>query len=189
MRWTFTTVVIVLLAAFASAQANVRITPGERSNRNAEYRQAVANYCRLDYDGARVLPQFWPRIQPLTTWRDNPEYHRIAVVSRYEILPDTRSEHGRQVFDVQYDISGEYDLSGGYFAEPQRIIVQIELGEPAGDVRVVDTSDSRPFIGRPRLLQWIQSRLITETDPVTKATLEASLQRLQDQSKKSIAGQ
>jgi hypothetical protein len=175
--------ITVALAVFASAQANVRITPGERSNRNAEYRQAAANYCRLDYDGARILPDGWARIQPFTTWRENPDYKRIAVVTRYQILPDMVSEHGRYTFNVQYDISGEYDLSGGYFPDPMRIVVQVEVGEPADQVRVVGTSESRPFVGRPRFQQWLQAKLNAETDPVAKATLQASLQRLLAQPK------
>lgn len=175
--------ITVVFAIFAPAQANVRITPGERSNKIAEYRQAAANYCRLDYDGARILADGWTRIQPLTTWRENPDYKRIAVVTRYQILPDMVSEHGRNTFNVQYDISGEYDLSGGYFPDPMRIVVQVEVGELADQVRVVGTSESRPFVGRPRFQQWLQAKLNAETDPVAKATLQASLRRLLAQPK------
>jgi hypothetical protein len=93
------------------------------------------------------------------------------------------------VFDVQYDLIGEYDLSGGYFPDPRRITVQVEVGDFSGDDRVLATSEPSPFASRPRLLQWLQSRLATETDPVAKATIEASLQRLQDQTRKPEAGQ
>ena len=187
MRWALTTVVLVFLASLASAQ--VHINPGERSKRDAMYRQAAANYCRLDYDGARILPDGWNRIQPLTTWRDNPEFKRIAVVTRYQMLPDMVSEHGRYTFNVVYDISGEYDLAGGYFPNSERVVEQVEVGEPTGDIRVVGTSEPRPFVGRTRLLQWLQARLDKETNPDVKATIQASLQRLQDQSKKPEPGQ
>jgi hypothetical protein len=189
MRVVLTSVVLVALASFAAPQASVRINPGERSNRSAESRQAASTYCRLDYDGARLTPDAWKRIQPVTGWRDNPEFRRIAVVARYQIMPDAHSERGRMVFDVQYDLIGEYDLSGGYFPDPRRITVQVEVGDFSGDDRVLSTSEPSPFAGRPRLLQWLQARLATETDPVAKATIEASLQRLQDQSKKPEPGQ
>lgn len=189
MRAALIVAFIVVLSTLASAQANVRINPGERSSRNAEYRQTVANYCRLDYDGARISPEGWGRIQPLTHWRQNPEFNRFAVVTRYRILPEMRNEHGRYFFDVQYDITGEYDLAGGYFPDAMSVTVQVEAGEPSGDVRIVGTSDGRPFVGRPRFLQWLQAKLATETDPVAKSTLEASLKRLQDQSKKPLSGQ
>src|ERR1017187_1276244 len=110
MRRILIPVVLVFLASFASAQANVRINPGERSSRNAEYRQLVANYCRMDYDGARIVPGGWTRIQPVTGWRDNPDFHRIAVVTRYQIMPEVVSGHGRAIYSVQYNVSGEYDL-------------------------------------------------------------------------------
>lgn len=189
MRAVLTSVVLVALVSLAAAQANLRINPGERSNRSAESRQAAATYCRLDYDGARLTPDGWKRIQPVTGWRDNPEFHRIAVVSRYQIMPDARSERGRTVFDVQYDVTGEYDLSGGYFPDPRRITVQVEVGDYAGDDRVLGISEPISFAGRPRFLQWLQARLASETDPVAKATIEASLQRLQDQNKKPEPGQ
>ena len=185
MRCALVLVVLAALSTFAPGQATVRLSPGERSNRNAEYRQAAANYCRFDFDGARLTPQGWVRIQPTTTWRENPEYHRVAVVSRYQILPDTRYEHGRYIFDVQYDVSGQYDLAGGYFSDPNRITVQVEVGDANGDERVMETSDQRPFVGRARFQQWLQARLATETDPVAKATLEASLQRFQDETRKA----
>lgn len=184
MRWICSLVALVSLVSLAPAQSGLRINPGERSNRNAEYRQAVFNYCRLDYDGARLTAQGWPRIQPITSWRENPEFKRIAVVTRYLILADMHSDHGRYGFDVQYDISGEYDLAGGYFPDRNRVIVHIDVGESNGDIRVMDTSDLRPFVGQARFVQWLQAQLASATDPVAKATMEASLRRYQEQSKK-----
>jgi hypothetical protein len=189
MRRVLIPVVLVFVAVFASAQASVRINPGERSSRNAEYRQAVSNYCRLDYDGARIVPNGWNRIQPITAWRNNPDYHRIAVVSRYQIMPETTNERGRSIFSVQYDIIGEYDLAGGYFPGANFITVQITVGESSGDVRVLETSEARPLVGRTRLVQWLQAKLDAETDPSAKSTIQLSLQRIQDEIRKPVAGQ
>jgi hypothetical protein len=189
MRRTLIPVVLVFLSAFVSAQANVRINPGERSNRNAEYRQMVANYCRLDYDGARIVANGWTRMQPLTSWRDNPDFHRIAVVTRYQILPEAQNERGRSIYSVQYDVSGEYDLAGGYFPGADQITVRIAVGEAAGDTHVLDTTEPRPLVGRARLLQWLQAKLDSEKDPGAKNTLQLSLQRMQDENRKPVAGQ
>jgi len=187
MRSALTTIVLVLVATFASAQ--FKINPGERSDRNAEYRQTAANYCRLDFDGARITPEGWNRIQPLTTTRDNPEFKRFLVVNRYQILPDMRHEHGRYIFDVQYDVVGEYDLSGGYFGDPTVVIVQVEVTDSNGEVHIAQTSDARPFVGRARFQQWLQSKLNTETDPATKTMFQSSLDRFQNQTKKPQPGQ
>jgi hypothetical protein len=187
MRSIFTTVVLVLIATFASAQ--FRINPGERSNRNAEYRQAAANYCRLDYDGARITPDGWNRIRPLTTSRENPDFKRFVVVNRYQILPDMRYDHGRYIFQVQYDTTGEYDLAGGYFPAPETFTVQVEVSDNNGEIKVAQVSDSRPFVGRMRFQQWLQSRLNTESDPTSKGIAQSSLQRFQDQTKKPPQGQ
>ena len=53
----------------------------------------------------------------------------------------------------------------------------------------MDSSEQRPFVGQPRFLQWLQAKLAAETDPVAKATLEASVRRFQEQSKKPDTGQ
>ncbi|ABF42326.1 hypothetical protein Acid345_3325 [Candidatus Koribacter versatilis Ellin345] len=187
MRSALTTVVLVLVATFASAQ--FKINPGERSDRNAEYRQTAANYCRLDFDGARITSDGWNRIQPLTTTRDNPEFKRFMVVNRYQILPDMRRDHGRSIFDVQYDVVGEYDLSGGYFPSPATVTVQVEVSDSNGEIRIAQTSDARPFVGRTRFQQWLQAKLATETDPASKGVLQSSIERFQNQTKKPQSGQ
>jgi hypothetical protein len=189
MRCASSIAVLVLLASLASAQANLRLNPGERSARNAETRQVVGNYCRLDYDGARIAPEGWARMQPLTTLRENPEFKRIAVVIRYQVVAEPRIDHGHYIYDVEYDVSGEYDLSGVYFIEPTRIASQVEVADVNGDLRVVNVSGSRPFVGRARFEQWLQSKVNAETDPVSKSNLESSLQRFQAQEKKPIQGQ
>ena len=189
MRWASSFAVIVVLASFATPQANVRLGTSERTTRASESRQVIGNYCRLDYDGARLLPDNWNRMQPLTSWRDNPDFRRVAVVVRYQIASEPRMEHGRFIYDVTYDLSGEYDLSGVYFTEPTRITTQIEVGEVNGDLRIVEASSPRPFVGRPRFQQWLQSKVNSETDPAAKASFTTSLQRLQSQDKKAVQGQ
>ncbi len=176
---------VLLLAGFAYAQANVRIVPGARSNKEAEIRQTVANYCRLDFDGARVLPNGWDRIKPLTSWRENPEYKRVAVVSRYELQPDMTYDHGRYIFTVQYDVTGEFDSIGGYLPNPDRIIATIEATDNNGDIRVVDVSQPHPFIGWMRFRQYLQSRAASETDPTSKASLQSSIERFDQQTRKT----
>jgi hypothetical protein len=180
---------LLLLVGIASAQANVHINPGEHSNRLSEYRQVVGNYCRFDYDGARLSPTGWDRIKALTTWRENPDFKRIVVVNRYEILPDTTNARGHVVYTIQYDVSGEYDLVGGYFPGPATNTVQIEVGDFNGDARVLDLAQQHPFVGRFRFQQWLQQKIAAETDPGVKSVLESSLQRFQQQSKKTASGQ
>lgn len=189
MRWAFSFAVVAVLASFASPQANLRLGTSERTTRASESRQVIGNYCRLDYDGARLIPENWNRIQPFTGWRDNPDFRRIAVVVRYQISSEPRFEHGRFIYDVTYDLSGEYDLTGVYFAEPSRITTQIEVGDTNGDLRVLETSSPRPFVGRPRFQQWLQTKLNSETDPGAKVSLTNALQRLQAQDKKPAQGQ
>src|SRR5581483_4037049 len=181
--------IVLLLIGIGAAQANVHINPGEHSSRMTEYRQVVGNYCRLDYDGARLSPTGWDRIKGLTIWRENPDFKRIVIVNRYEVLPDTSNARGHVVYTIQYDVSGEYDLVGGYFPGPTTSTVQIEVGDSNGDARILDLAEQHPFVGRFRFQQWLQQKINAETDPGTKAVLQSSLQRFQDQVKKPASGQ
>ncbi len=178
---------LVILSPFSRSFAQIRLNPGDRSARFAEYRSVAANYCRQDYDGARLSPEKWARIQGLTAWRENPEFHMFSVVTRYQILPDVEIVGGRHIVSVQYDIAGRYDLREGYLPDPGQVTIQYELEEIGGVIKIGNREPPRPFVGGPRFLQWIQAKLNDEKDPASRALLEASIRRFQEQTSKKTA--
>ncbi len=176
-----------LLVCTGSALAQLRLTPGERERKNAEYLRRVGTFCRLDFDGARLSGDGWSRLQPLTTWRENPEFQGLSVVSRYQILTDVREERGRGIVSVQYEVVGRYDLHEGYLPDPGPITAQYEIDDTGSGPRISDIDPQRPFVGRARFEQWMEAKIETEKDPSLRALFEASLRRFQQQNSKSSA--
>src|SRR5271165_4380763 len=76
-------------------------TPDE-STKPAEIREIVSKYCRLDYDGARLDPQSWARVQPVVWWKTNPDYSQINVISRYTVDAPPVPKHGKYAVTVHY---------------------------------------------------------------------------------------
>ncbi len=178
---------LVVLLPISRSFAQIRLNPGDRAVLLARYRSIVANYCRQDYDGARLSPEKWARIQPLTTWRENPEFQAFSVITRYQVLPDVESAGSRYIVSVQYDIAGRYDMHEGYLPDPGQVTIQYELEEIGGAIRISNREPLRPFVGGPRFLQWIQAKLNDEKDPASRAILEASMRRFQEQTSKKTA--
>ena len=78
------------VVGFAEAQLGLPLGHIEQDTKSADIREVVSKYCRLDYEGARLDGQDWPKVEPLVSWRTNPEYAEINVISRYTVLHDTR---------------------------------------------------------------------------------------------------
>lgn len=178
---------VAVLVLVASGAAQFKVTPGERDAQNAEYLRKVGSYCRLDFDGGRLFSERWARVQPLTTWRENPDFPGFSVVARYQILPQVKTERGRRpVVFVQYEVSGRYDLREGYLPDPGHVIAQFEIDDSGYAVKINDIDPQRPFVGHARFLEWIEAKLDNEKDPAIKAMLEASIRRFQEQTKPRV---
>lgn len=54
-------------------------------HRDEQARGIVNSYCRMDYEGFRLLKDSWARMKALTAWKDNPEWQGFTVVSQYEL--------------------------------------------------------------------------------------------------------
>lgn len=177
---------VALVAIPGSSFAQFRVTPGEREARVAENLRKVGTYCRLDFDGARIFPDRWARMQPLTTWRENPDFAGFSVVSRYQILPEVKTERGRRsVVLVQYEITGRYNLHEGYVPDPGSIIARFEIDDAAPAGKINDIDPQRPFVGHQRFQEWIEAKLESEKEPAIRALLEASIRRFQEQTNRA----
>ena len=60
----------------------------------------LSNYCRLDFEGARLSPGGWDGSAAYTSMSSNPDYNRLAIVTRYSVdvacrLPETRHREPR----------------------------------------------------------------------------------------------
>ncbi len=70
----------------------------------AEVRNRVGQYCRLDYLGARLNDQDWQKLKPIVSWTSNPDYPLIDVVSRYDVGTNATQKGGKWYVTVTYCI-------------------------------------------------------------------------------------
>ena len=86
----------------------------EQDTRAEQMRELVSKYCRLDYEGARLDPQAWAKLQPLVWWKANPDYTQINVISRYTVETAPVLTHGKYTVTVHYRLLGRFEPGIGY---------------------------------------------------------------------------
>jgi hypothetical protein len=140
----------------------------------------VREFCRLDYQGARLSPEGWARVKPLTTWSDNPAWRYFEVISRYDQLDDNTSLHSARV-TVRYLRLGSFEMGVGFTPARDTQDVQFSVKEIDQGWRI-DTTDPDPLqpqVSKSVAVQWLQAKLKTSTDPGEKASIESALKQLQ----------
>jgi hypothetical protein len=152
--------------------------------RPAEVRALVANYCRLDYEGARLDSGSWAKVQPLVAWRGNPEYSHIDAVSRFTVESDPVQRHGKYSVTVHYRLLGSYDTAAGYAREPADSMQDVNymVGLTNGEWKIVEADNLYPHPSRAALLKWLTAKAAATQDSGAKARYQQALQQLQSQS-------
>jgi hypothetical protein len=177
--------VAVLLGAVVCAQAQfgVPLNRSEPRLESASARELVERYCRMDYAGARLNPTDWPKLQPMVSWRSNPEFPLMMITSRFDVDSDPLLEHGKYLVIVHYRLLGKYDMAEGYSKEPANSIqnVQFVVSEVNGEWRITGAEPSYPYVSRSAVLQWLNKKLVDTQDPATKTIYQQAVQDLQPQ--------
>ena len=179
--------IILLLgsACFLPAQSTMPLPLGhvEQDTKSADVRELVSKYCRLDYEGARLDNQGWAKIQPLVSWRNNPEYAEIDVISRYTVDTDPPSNHGKYTVTVHYHLLGSYNLGAGYAREAPGSVQTAEytVTNTNGDLRITDSENSLPHPSRATMLKWLNDKLKETQDEQAKTRYQDALRQLQAQ--------
>jgi hypothetical protein len=173
----------LLLSAGVSAEAQFGVPLGRTDPKleSVAARELVARYCRVDYAGARLYSSEWPKIEPLVSWRSNPEFPLMMVTSRFDLDQEPTLEHGKYLISVHYRLLGKYDMAEGYSNESANTIqtVQFVVSEVNDDLRIIDIEPSYPHISRAAVLQWLNSKLAGAQDPASKVMYQHAVQDLQ----------
>ena len=122
----------------AEAQFGVPLNRTDPRLESVTARELVERYCRMDYAGARLNPSDWPKLQPLVSWRSNPDFPLMMVTSRFDVDTEPIQEHGKYLVTVHYRLLGKYDMAEGYSQESANTIqdVQFVVAEVNGDWRI-----------------------------------------------------
>ena len=155
----------------------------------SEVRALVSNYCRLDYEGARLDSKMWPKFQPLVWWAEAPKYTQIDVVARYVVDTEPVSRNNKYIVSVHYRLLGTYDLVNGYVPEPpgsmQNVDFLVSMENTAW--RIGDAENTFPHPSRAAMLKWLNDQLATTQDAAVKERLQSALTQVQAQSASPFA--
>ena len=137
----------------------------------------------LDYEGARLDGQGWAKVEPLVTWRSNPDYAQINVISRYTVDADPTESHGKFTVTVHYRLLGSYNLVTGYVREPPNSVQQVSyvVSGTNGEWRILDSDNGLPHPSRAAMLKWLNDKLNATQDEPAKLRYQDALRQLQAQ--------
>jgi len=153
----------------------------EQETKSADVRELVSKYCRLDYEGDRLDEKSWAKLQPLVSWRSNPEYAEINVISRYTVDTDPPSNKGKFAVTVHYRLLGSYNLGTGYVPEPADQVVEYTVTDSNGDLQITDSENNLPHPSRAAMLKWLNDKLNATQDDKAKLRYQQALKQLQAQ--------
>ena len=150
---------VCLLSAVAvaqygsSSQSGVKLGGQSFSDLYAAQKVLLSNFCRLDFEGARLHPGGWERFRPYTSLRANPEFSRILIVTRFDIeTPEQPSEE----LNVHYQTVGSYQLGEGYTAGSSSEQAEFQVQEQNGDLLVTAVSPESPHVSPRAALAWMK---------------------------------
>ena len=176
-------VVLMMLLSAGSAWAQFGIpTQLPKLTNEADVRNKVGQYCRLDYVGARLSNQDFDKLKPVVSWPKNPDYPIIDVVSRYDIDTYVTQEHGKWHVAVTYHMLGQFTVGQGYSTEAARSDKKVDftVQDVNGELKVTDIDPNYPRPSRAAMLKWLESK---------QATAGADTQVIYEHAIKDLSGQ
>ena len=189
-RYLFTCLLVLLLTGAAwsqydsnlqpdslpNSQPSVRLGGQSFSDLYAAQRMLLSNFCRLDFEGARLQAGGWDRFRPYTSLRDNPDFSRVVIVTRFDIeTPDQPSEE----LPVHFQTVGFYQLGEGYTADNSGQSAEFRVQEQNGALMVTAVSPESPHVSPRAALAWMK-RLLNDpkTDDLEREHLRDAVSQL-----------
>jgi len=181
--------VLLLAVVTASGQYGVPLNHTDPKLEPVKMRELVAQYCRMDYAGARLNAADWPKIEPTVAWKSNPDFTLFMVTSRFDVSEEVDSEHGKYEISVRYRMLGKYDLAEGYSQDPSNNVetVRFVVSEVNGDWRITEAEPNYPHPSKTAAVQWINQKQLETSDPVSKTIYTHALESLEAQKSSPLA--
>jgi hypothetical protein len=116
----------------------------------------LSNYCRLDFEGARLQASGWNRFKPFTSLRTNPEFNRVIIVTRFDI--EAPAQPTEQLY-AHYQAVGSYEEGEGYSDRATNDQVEFRMQEQNGDLLVTEITPETPHVSPRAAIAWMNLRL------------------------------
>lgn len=173
---------VLLFVGSALAQFGIPTQTPKITN-EADVRNRVGQYCRLDYMGARLSEQDWQKLKSVVNWTSNPEFPLIDVVSRYDIATNVSQDRSKWRVTVTYHMLGRFNIGQGYSTEVAGTDKQAEftVQEINGGLKVTDLDPNFPHPSKASMLKWLESKQ-AEAAPNVKVIYDQAIKDLSAQS-------
>jgi hypothetical protein len=178
----FAVSLLFVLAAVCLSQAQFDMPlnhPGQDTTPQ-QVRELVSQYCRLDYEGARLDPKSWTKFQPLVWWKTNPDFAHIDVIARYIVEATPVVTHGKSTVKVQYQSLGQFEIGVGYSRQVETSKeVEYAVTAENGEWRISDAEPNFPHVSRVAMLKWLNDQINTTQNPAAKDLYQEAMRQLQ----------
>jgi hypothetical protein len=183
----FNLLLVLTTAAFAQMgqigsrpgmTTDVPLPPDTRNSIDLSSKQRIllSNYCRLDYEGARLRPDGWKRFRSYTSMSANPDYRSVVIVTRFNV--ETPAQLAELVY-VDYQDVGYYDERRGYVASATSERVEFQVEEANNEVKVAKVSNEMPHASPRAAIAWMNERLADpKTSDVDRVHLRDAVEQL-----------
>jgi hypothetical protein len=177
-KYAYICIIILVTSAFSFSQTGFRLKTRSASDLYAEQRRAVGTWCRQDFEGLRLSDTGWDRFKSVTSFKKNPEFTSIVIVSRFQVeARDTMAWD----MDVTYTTIGRYERGAGYVPESGTQTITFSTKDIDGDILVTNVDPASPHVSKKAAIEWMKRELQTTTSDVEKIHLQDALKVLDTQ--------
>jgi hypothetical protein len=164
------------LVSQAGPQGGVKLNGRSYGDLYAAQRTLLSSYCRLDFEGARLLPGGWERVKPYTALHFNPEFSRIVIVTRFDIeAPRQPSEE----LSVNYQSTGYYSLNEGYTPSPGKEHARFRMQQHGENLLMTEVAPETPYVSPKAAVAWMNLMLgDPKTPELERAHLKDAVEQL-----------
>ncbi|HEX8926513.1 MAG TPA: hypothetical protein VF786_12015 [Terriglobales bacterium] len=179
MRRFLVCVAVVVLSMCSAALAQVPSINMPRTEDpvsfEAEQRRTVIDYCRADFDGARLSPQGFQRVRQFLTQSDNPKFDGFEVASRYSV-PAPPDPSGPVV--ATYRLVGRWDNRSGWkegnFVED----VRFDVVKREGAAVISNIEPGQPHVSARAALAYLRQRLAAAQTDSERSMIQKGIDAL-----------
>lgn len=141
-------------------------------------RTLITNYCRLDFEGARLTSDGWERIKDFAPTSDNPDFSTVYIVLRYQMQENPVATYD---VSVNYMMVGKYEEAFGYTPLLGTKIVTFKTHTHHGQMQIADIDPNAPFVSRKAALEWLKGKLAGQQVAANRTQIEAAIKALETQ--------
>ena len=175
-RRTVVFVCVLFLAGSAFAQLpSLRIKTRSVSELQADQRTLIGQWCRMDFEGARLSSADWTKFDPLTSLKSNPDFSAIYVITRYQMVPPDRVS---MQATVSFNVIGRFDVGMGYTPMNDMRYVDFKFAEKDGDLQITDLDPSQPNVSKAAFIAWLKTQIASTSNDLDKLALKNALEQL-----------